>query len=118
MSIMAPIMAKPLVTKTRVHKHLRHVLMLRDGTPKERLLVFKNGPSSLDKLAHDIAKDTMRGHINIKLRPNAIKELSNFVAAPLAKRKSMVRNQSGSGLLTTIGSLFGSLLGPLSTVLK
>ena len=63
--------------------------MLRDGTPKERLLVFKNGPSSLDKLAHDLAKDAMRGHI--KLRPNAIKELSNFVAAPLAKRKTIVR---------------------------
>ena len=36
MALMAPIMAKPLVTKARVHKHIRHVLMLRDGTPKEK----------------------------------------------------------------------------------
>ena len=78
MSIMAPIMAKPLVTKARVHKHLRHVIMLRDGTPKEKLLVFKNGPSSLDKLAHDLAKDALMGHINIKLGPNDIKKTIEF----------------------------------------
>ena len=78
MSIMAPILPKPLVTKPRVHKHLRHVLMLRDGTPKERLLVFKNGPSTLDTLTHDLVKDTLMGHINIKLGPNDIKKTIEF----------------------------------------
>ena len=76
---MAPILAKPkpLVTKTRVHKHLRHALMLRDGSPRERLLVFKNAPASLDKLAHDLAKDALMGHIKLSAvnRPNTIKEL-------------------------------------------
>ena len=114
-------MAKPLVTKARARKHLRHIIMLRDGTPKEKMLVFKNGPSSLDGLAHDIAKDALMGHIKLPTvnRPSkTLKELSSFVEAPLKKRKLMVRSQSGSGLITTLGSLFGRLLGPLSTVLK